>query len=178
MVLEFILIALITGWIRGGGLRRLTDLTIESWYLVIVSFIIQSSLPFLSSLGLLGFRYPLLVVSYMILIYALIRNKETIGFLVAAIGTTLNFIVILFNGGMPVDTDGLGSEAVARLASGADGIHVLLGPTTRLSILADIVPYPLPAPFGGTASIGDILLGLGIFLIIQTNMVYYGKHRK
>lgn len=178
MVLEFILIALITGWLRGGGFRRLADLTIESWYLVIASFVIQSSLPFLSSFGFLGYRFPLLIISYMILIYALIRNRETIGFLVAAIGTALNFIVILFNGGMPVDTDGLDNEAVAGLASAADGVHVMLGPTTRLSILADIVPYPLPAPFGGTASIGDILLGLGIFLIIQTNMVYNGKHRK
>lgn len=116
------------------------------------------------------------MISYLLLLVAIFSNERNPGFLTAAAGITLNLVVIALNRGMPVKGTGLDTASVARLASARDGLHILLGPETKMPWLADVIRFP--GSFGGMFSIGDIVLGLGLFILIQNKMVYLGRHRQ
>jgi len=61
------------------------------------------------------------------------------------------------NGGMPVDP---GAIAASGKAAPSDGLHVLLGPETRISFLADVLLVPL---VNNIYSVGDVLIASGGF---------------
>ena len=48
--------------------------------------------------------------------------------------------------------------------------HVLIDKSTKLSILSDIIPIPKPYLFPKIISLGDILIAIGLFVLIQTYM--------
>jgi len=90
--------------------------------------------------------------------------------LVALLGTLLNIVVIVVNGGyMPVDSAALAaSGATAELAERPRYRRdVAISDATRLPLLADVLVGPAWLPRGGVISIGDVLLvgGLGWWLM-------------
>ena len=178
MIILFIIFSLIIGWLRGGDIERFSRMIITFPTLIITSFFIQAALPWLTTSVSSSISLFLLIFSYLLLTFALIVNRRQLGFMVATIGILLNLVVISINGGMPVSASGFNESEIFRLESEIDGVHILLGGATRLPWLADIIPIPLPSPLGGLASIGDVVLGVGMFIIIQMNMVYSGKRRK
>jgi len=178
MIIFFIIFSLIIGWLRGGDIERFSRMVISFPALIITSFFIQAALPWLTSSVFSPFSLFLLVFSYLLLTFALIVNRKQLGFMVATVGILLNLLVITVNGGMPVSSAGFNESEVFHLESRIDGVHTLLDGATRLPWLADVIQVPLPSPFGGLASIGDVILGVGMFIIIQMNMVYIGKRRK
>lgn len=182
MLVLAILLALAVGWVRGGKISRLADFQLALPWLIVVAFLVQAMLPRLSLASLAGYRFVLLILSYILLLWALSRNEFNWGIILSTMGVFFNFAVILVNGGMPVSSTAVRAVgytgSLSRLETVRDGIHVLLQPTTRLPWLADIIPQPLPSPFGGVASVGDILLALGVFMLIQSKMIYVGRRRK
>ena len=77
---------------------------------------------------------------------------------------------------MPVSTEGL---ANSHLYSQLDLLknnriltHTLANKYTKFYYLSDIIPIPKPYPFPKIISIGDIFIGIGIFLLIQNYMKY------
>ncbi len=92
------------------------------------------------------------------------------------IGTILNFIPILANGGkMPVSVEGLTNlylyNKLDLLKSNRILTHVLANEYTKVYYLSDIIPISKPYPFPKIISIGDILIGISIFF---TNSKLYG----
>ncbi len=107
-------------------------------------------------------------------------NVDSPGFGVVWAGILLNFVVIALNGGMPVSVattiaaSGLSSGAVESLIR-LDPYRLVMSDATWLRFLGDIVPLPLPSPFGAVLSAGDLLLSLGAGRFVAMSMIAGGR---
>lgn len=129
------------------------------------ALLLQGALPLLPSLA------PLLVaLSYLLLLLFVFLNRhlhKTAIF--AGLGGFCNALVIFSNHfRMPVSSRALSQlspEGVSSLLNGDIPMYCLAGPDTRFLFLGDILHCPLPL-IGGFASLGDILLAIGVFFCI------------
>lgn len=182
MIIVFLIIALIIGFIRKGSLRNLADLKIKFFPLIILAFLIQISIYVGYKMELsfiMSYDVLLHFISYIVLFAGLMSNFDNKWFVIITMGVICNFVVIFLNGGrMPVSlsaastigiTDGL--QAVLKVRGGT---HQLLNSNAILPLLADIIPVPLPSPidyFSNIYSIGDIILYLGTMGLVQSSML-------
>ncbi|MDQ3354196.1 MAG: DUF5317 domain-containing protein [Actinomycetota bacterium] len=105
----------------------------------------------------------LVLMSYAALLTFAAANLRLVGMAVVALGLGLNALVILLNGGMPVDP----AAVVAAGLAGTDEIGSIdLGagrqwqaPDNPLGVLGDIVPV---APLDEVVSFGDLILAGGL----------------
>ncbi len=86
-------------------------------------------------------------------------NWRLPGVSLIAVGSVLNLLVVVGNGGMPVDS---GALALAGANVPADALHTALTAQTMLPALADVVPVPLVR---GVYSVGDLAIAVGGFLL-------------
>ncbi len=116
-----------------------------------------------------------LVISQLGLLIFCILNWRLAGMLILAIGLLLNLAVILANGGlMPISPDTVARlvspEVFARLQVGerlGASKDILLAPESILfPWLADRFAPPDWIPYRFAFSIGDILIGLGAFILL------------
>lgn len=103
------------------------------------------------------------LVSYLALLVFAGANLHLVGMAVVALGLGLNALVILVNGGMPVDPVAL---VATGLVEPQELVAVDLGanrqwqsPDDRLAVLADVVPV---APLDEVVSFGDLILAAGL----------------
>jgi Family of unknown function (DUF5317) len=103
-------------------------------------------------------------------------NLRLRGMPLAGMGLFLNAVVVGANLGMPVDAGAYsrwsGGAPLALAAS--DQLHVLLGPSTRLPFLADILAFSAPRPLASLVSAGDVLLLVGVAVLLSSGVV--GEH--
>ena len=184
MIIEILGLSLLIGKLRGGRIRNLDKLHIKGWYMFIIGFIIEiaSILIVATTDGKLAkfiienfFIIHILIC--IIVIVGLIFNIKEKGMWLALIGTILNFIPILVNDGkMPVSVESLNSSYLYSqldlLESDRILTHILANKHTKCYYLSDIIPIPKPYPFPKIISIGDILIGISLFLLIQNYMRY------
>lgn len=166
MIIEGIILSITIGYIRKGRLRNLETLQIKAWYLIIISLLLQTlAIRYTESLKTSNTTFYLLhITSYIILLVPLIINHKLISMKLLTIGTILNLIPIALNQGqMPV-------ALPQGLNAAFDKGHVLATTTTKAYILSDIIPILKPYPLPKIISIGDIVLLLGVFLLIQHAM--------
>jgi len=138
----------------GGDWRRLSTFTLNLWPLLVVG----------AGLRLLGYvvpTSPLAVYFIGLLCVAVVAaaNWRLPGAALISVGTFSNVLVVLLNGGMPVDM------TVARAIDALppqNGFHIELGPGTTFPFLADIIPVGIAR---GMYSVGDFLIAFGGFLI-------------
>ncbi|PZN12566.1 MAG: hypothetical protein DIU69_03135 [Bacillota bacterium] len=174
-------LAIMVGWLRGGRLGRLAGLPLRWVVLLPVPFVIRAMLlhPRAGEVPLLAQWAPVLQgLAYGLLVFLSAVNLHLPGSSFLLAGTLANAVVILANGGrMPV------SEAAVRIAAGGERVtalavlhgersltHQLLTPDTRLPWLADILPLPRPFPFPSVASLGDVLIAVGLFWLVLRSM--------
>jgi len=171
-----IIVSILIGKLRKGSIRALALIPFRRLYLIFLSYGIQFAL----MIGLVpgGARYvpPLLhLISYVLLFAALLSNWRLPGIPLLFSGSALNAVVIFANGGrMPVSLTqlqraGLTNYIQLLLADGSRS-HQLISESTRLSFLGDVMVMPPPYPRPFVFSIGDVLLALGLFLLIQWGM--------
>ena len=180
MIIEVLIVSLIAGLIRGGSITNLRNIRFKGLYLVLLGIIINVlSFHLMSyydnSLSIYLYNNLAFVQSstmMLILVGLLFNHKET-GFLLAASGIGLNTIPIAFNSGkMPVAQWALLAANLRDVLDKANGglviDKIIMSDETRFNFLADIIPieYPLPK----VISIGDVIMAIGIFLIIQKYM--------
>ncbi|WP_077368689.1 DUF5317 domain-containing protein [Anaerosalibacter sp. Marseille-P3206] len=183
MIMESLGSALIIGKIRGGKIRNIGEICIKGWYLFVGAFLIEKSSVLVESFtdGKIAqfiqsnFSYMHIGV-YLITLMGLILNMKKRGILTIFTGSLLNFISILFNGGkMPVSLKGLNFASLtekANLLKTNDVLtHTLIDKSTKCYYLSDIIPIPQPYPFAKLISIGDIIIAVGLFLLIQRAML-------
>lgn len=182
MFLASLLLAVAIGWIRGGSVKRIGRLPLRWVGLLPVPLVLRSVLQHPSSVHLpwvVQGAEILQFVAYALLVVLAMVNRHLPGSGYLIGGSLANALVITANGGrMPVSEwaihvaahDLERAAAVARLAGGDSLTHELLGPETRLPWLADIIPLPRPFPFPSVASVGDVLIAVGLMWLVIAAM--------
>lgn len=171
MLLETASTSILVSILRKGKFKNLEKAYIHGWYLLFIAGILQVML----KIGLLSnYFYPIVILSYLLILSCLALNYYSRGMMIAFIGTLLNFIVISANGGfMPVSLKSLAFAGydISQLTSNYfDTFHSIIIESTHFTILADIIPIPEPYPFPQVLSIGDLFIMVGVFMFIQEIM--------
>ena len=174
-------VALLVAFVRGGSLRSLADFRLEWGWLAGLALAIQiGAVYWLTGDRYLHLQGGALVVSSLLLLPVIWRNRRSPGLALIGLGLALNLVVMVANGGfMPITP-----EAVARIEhehsivqlngvermSGSKGI-VLPREETVLWVLSDIFIIPPPFPVASAFSLGDALVAVGAFIFLQRAMV-------
>ena len=173
----FIAVALLAAWLRGGRISRIATCEVTGLACPVASFFVEVLRSLLwVPLRRWGWADGLLVCAqYALLAVFLVRNwRYCLGVPVAALGTLLNFVVIACNGFLMPVTARVAAlpgweGVVARLVAGEEAGYVLAGAHTRLGFLGDVLLVDV-GPLRGLASVGDVLLALGIAWLLYCAM--------
>jgi hypothetical protein len=158
-------------------LENIASFQFNYWWLVIAAMMIHR-LPFLlyTPSEAVTLKKIAMIVSYIILIFALLRNLKTIGFRLILVGVLLNFAAIIFNAGlMPVTPEArlsAGMSSIEQAVVGGvlpEGSGILLtAEQTKLWLLTDIIPIE---KLGAVCSIGDVIILVGT-VILGIQIIY------
>ena len=173
-----IVASIIISLICVGELERLTNISIEGVPLFAIALLLRLGVwaaELLSFSGISRFCPHLIIISYLILIFASLRNIKLPGFKYIDLGLLLNAFVIMLNGGrMPVlITQGLVEKFNSATLSpaGNSAVHCLRDNMTLFAFLGDVIPMPCFFPSNELLSVGDIMLFIGLFVLIQQIMM-------
>lgn len=174
MFLSAVALALLVGALAGGGLPRLAGLRMRSVWLLGVALALRILAQLLKQADP-GTDLPLataFIGAYALIFVWLSANWHVPGLQVAAVGIGLNTLAVLLNGGqMPIWSTAFVAAGFTPADLARDPFHFLLTTTTvgdfvsRGGIFGDVVPIPIPW-IRDVASIGDVLLAIGIFWAI------------
>ncbi len=143
---------------------------IRYWWAILLSAALHR-LPFalLAGEAFLDLKRACMVLSYLLLFWALSANLNFRSMRLMAAGTLLNFIAIIANGClMPVSPEAralaqmtaLGPSRFGMVLPEGSGIYLPIG-QTNLWFFTDIIPAHF---LGGVFSAGDVLIGFGFVL--------------
>lgn len=169
-------LGILIGYALGGRLERLGDLRLRWGWLAIAGLAVQVVLFSPAVSGLVGAAGPVVyVLSTGAVLAAVLRDVRIPGLALVALGAASNLAAILANGGiMPA-----APEAVASLASptgeGFSNSVVVADPALRP--LTDVFALPVWLPFANVFSVGDVLIGLGVVVVLARGMVSPGIAR-
>ncbi|WP_304175088.1 DUF5317 domain-containing protein [Limnochorda pilosa] len=186
MLLDFFLLGMLVGWLRGGRLRHLASLDLRWIPAILAAFGLQAAFSLAVRWGwteLLPYAPYLYPLTFVVLLAAVWMNREKVELLVMGAGVLANFLAIAANGGkMPVAREAVvrlgGPAALRRMEAGGDLFHQLADSSTRLAFLGDWMTLPPPYPRAVIFSIGDVLIGVGLFLLIQRAMLDGSQDRR
>lgn len=165
MLLDMVIISLIVALIRGG--RPTEQFRLRHSWIIFVALGLQ----LLAVLTPRQISPWLVLSSYMVLMVGLFFNLDKQSMRLIFVGVLLNALVIGLNGGhMPVSVaaaKGLGFDTTPLTAQ-SDYKRIAMSGATLFNFLGDVIPVPIPLP--RVVSIGDILIAIGAFLLIQEFM--------
>ncbi|MEN6373086.1 MAG: DUF5317 domain-containing protein [Armatimonadota bacterium] len=183
------ILSIIIALIRRGRLRRLADLEIKSlWLVFIPAFIIIVSMVLGKYLGktilwshLTGLLHIIASIAFLVFFWA---NRKLPGMKWFLAGWVLNLFPIVLNAGkMPVSEKAAAIAGVADVLNRSEGMrHIVMSGSawSKFNFLGDTIPVPklitdalpcgLSKVFSGIFSIGDVLMAVGIFILIQLTM--------
>lgn len=167
------------GLAQRGSLRAVALLPLRWGGIALLAFVLQIYLiyfPEARAEGPLSTHVLILMASYILLFGVIWKNHALPGVWLIGAGFAANFAVMLVNGGyMPITREALAAvghlqnatstEIGARVLATKD--VVLLREQTHLWFLSDIFVAPPPFPFPSVFSLGDTLIAVGIFLLVQ-----------
>lgn len=169
LALAIALLAVLVGLVLGGRPVGLTRLGVRWAALLVVAAAAQLADAVLLPGSQWAYLAALLVTT--VLAAAFIgANIGVPGVPLIGLGLLLNGLVIAANGAMPVSVDALRAAGASWLTAIGDARHVLVGPSTRLSWLGDVVPVANPL-HREVVSVGDLLVCAGLGLLIVTGML-------
>ena len=168
-ILYAIPVGVVVGFLLGGRLDRLGGLRFRWAWLAVAGLVAQIILfaePVASAVGDLG--PTVYVASTAAVLIAVIRNWSTTGMPIVALGAASNLLAIVANGGvMPASPEAI--SAIDPLGSeGFSNSVVMADPVLRP--LTDIFALPSWLPFTNVFSIGDVLIGIGLVVVIAAGM--------
>ena len=179
ILLGALLVSVVIGMARGGRLGNLNQLRMRYEWLPLSLFLVQSSLvlfPVIESQALWNIQALAIVSSYAGLLAFLYLNRFLPGAKLILLGTVLNFAVILANGGyMPVAPEALRAAGHEDLTITRGERQYVLGSKdvvlersqTRLAPLSDVLVIPEDTPLSGSFSMGDIVIAIGAFFLLN-----------
>ena len=112
---------------------------------------------------------PIYVLSTLAVAAAVAANLRIRGIPIVLLGAVSNFAAIVANGGyMPASAGGHGGPRTA--GQGAATRTARFVPDPALPWLTDIFALPSWLPYTNVFSIGDVLIGLGVVVVIASAM--------
>lgn len=163
LVVAALLGALVVVRLRGGRLERLGELRLRAPWLLAGAVLAQ----LVGALAGGRLHAAGLACSALLVAGFLARNRGLRGSGLVALGLGANALVIAANGAMPVSlavADRVDAQ-VAAVLDGADRRHEPMDGQTRLRLLADVVPVPLPVR-PEVVSVGDLLVVAGLAQVV------------
>ena len=154
MLVSSVALGTAAGLVFRGDWRNLRDLRIFWWQFAFLALGLR-----LLAL-IVGLPVWAHIVAILLVAAVAARNWRIGGAPLVAIGSALNAVVILANGGMPFDA--AAAAAVGALTLENDALHQPLDPDTRLPWLADVLPVGL---FRAVYSVGDVIIAAGGFWV-------------
>ncbi|WP_322626978.1 DUF5317 family protein [Aedoeadaptatus coxii] len=114
-------------------------------------------------------------IALVIIGFGLLLGKH-IGYRLAGIGVLLNSIVVLLNGGMPVESSCLVKigdvRALNLISTGKTLTHVLANEGTQLRFLCDRFIFYSPITSARVMSVGDGFIAIGMFIFVTSAVSY------
>jgi hypothetical protein len=174
-------VALFVAFLRGGSLRNLADFHLEWGWLAGLALAIQIvAVYWIKGDGYLYLQGGALVVSSLLLLPVLWRNRRSPGLALIGLGLALNLVVMVANGGfMPITPEAVACIEHGHLIVHLDGVERMSGSKgivlpreeTALWAFSDILIIPPPFPVASAFSLGDTLVAGGAFIFLQRAMV-------
>ena len=162
-------IGIVAGLLARGRLDNLAAFRFRWGWLAVLGLLVQVVLFTPAGDRLAGgFGPALYVLSTLAVFVAVLRNIRLAGMAIVALGALANLAAITANGGFMPTT------ATALAAAGLDGPGestnsvVLANPA--LQPLTDIFAIPATWPLANVFSVGDVLIGLGIVVVLAAAM--------
>ena len=167
-ILYAIPIGVAAGWLLGGRLAGLTAVRIRLAPLAVAAVAVQFALfsPPAEALGP-DLARVLYVLSTAAVVGAVIANVRLTGMPIVLAGSVANLAAIVANGGsMPADPAALAAVGI-RIAGPTNSV-VLDQPA--LAPLTDVLATPAWLPLANVFSVGDVLIGCGLVVVIAAAM--------
>jgi len=163
---------------QGRALDRMAAIQLHSVWLVLVALVLQWPLLRMPTgpTQRFGVQHLLFLLSHLLLLLFVWRNRQQIGIQIVGLGVICNLIVILANGGyMPITPETLvqinpGStldQWSANIHYGYSKDVILSRGNTYLWVLSDILVLPPPFPWPAAFSLGDLIIAIGIIIVLQ-----------
>lgn len=173
LLLSGVLIGIVAGLLMGGSVWALGKLRLHHWPLLFAALITEVAI-FSSALAsspvVLAYGGIVYSAALAVVLFVLARNLSIPGIELLFLGTLLNTLVIVANGGqMPVDQSKLALLGQSHPAE-YRAVFTNTAPmteSTRLAFLADVFVVPEFSPIRNVYSVGDVLLvvGAAMFLV-------------
>lgn len=168
-ILYAVVIGLVLGVLAGGRPARLGDLKVRWGWVILAGLWVQVLLfsdPVTARIGDLG--VPIYVASTSAVLAAIVVNRAIPGMPVVALGAISNFAAIVANGGyMPASP--VAMAAIGMAPKDVYSNSAVL-PNAPLAPLTDIFALPSWLPWTNIFSIGDVLIGVGVAMVIVIAM--------
>lgn len=162
-------VGIVLGWLAGGRVDGLSRLGFRWAPLAVAGLLVQAVLFTAVGDSLAGDVGPAIYLASTAAVFvAVARNWRLGGMWIVALGALANLAAITANGGfMPAD-----AGALALAGFGGPGEHtnsvVLADPALRP--LTDIFAIPSWLPLANVFSVGDVLIGIGVVVVIVLAM--------
>jgi hypothetical protein len=169
IILVAIPIGILVGLLLRGNLANLSGFRFRWAWVAVAGLAVQVALFTETGDRLTGAAGPAIyVVSTAAVFLAVLRNVRLPGMAIVAIGSVLNLAAIVANGGsMPADPGALVAAGLDGAGSHTNSV-VLAAPA--LQPLTDIFAVPAGIPLANVYSVGDVLIGIGIVVLLATLM--------
>jgi Family of unknown function (DUF5317) len=168
-ILYAVLVGLLFGFVFGGRMAGLAGIQIRWGWLIVGGLLFQVALftnPLAEHVGDLG--PPLYVGSSLAVAAAVLRNWRITGLPLVLAGACCNFAAIFANGGYMPSTLAALQAAGKEVPTVYNNSTVVANP--NLWFLTDIFALPRPIPLSNVFSVGDVLVGAGIMIVIVAAM--------
>ena len=162
-------IGIVLGLLVRGRLEGLAALRLRWAWLAVAGLLVQVVLFSETGNELAGAYGPTIYVASTLAVFvAVARNLRVTGMPLVALGSLSNLVAISANGGfMPADPAALHAAGLDGPGSHTNSI-VLENPA--FEPLTDIFAIPASLPLANVFSVGDVLLGIGIVVVIVAAM--------
>jgi hypothetical protein len=171
----FILVAIplgiALGYLLGGRLEGLASVRFDWAWLAVGGLLVQVLLfsPLFTDRIGGDVGAAIYVASTAAVLVAVVRNIRRLpAMALVALGAVSNLAAILANGGVMPTTAAALAAAGLSPADGFSNSAVLTDP--RLAPLTDVYALPANVPLANVFSIGDVLIGVGIVLVVALGM--------
>lgn len=168
-MLYAVILGVLVGVALGGRIDGVTELRFR-WPLLALGGLAVQVLLFSTPLtGLVGDRGAILYVgSSAVVFIVVLRNWRLAGMPIVALGAASNLAAIVANGGWMPASGGALLTLGKTIGGEYSNSREFLSPA--LAQLTDIYALPRWVPFANVFSIGDVIIGLGVFVAIVAAM--------
>lgn len=164
-------ISIIIAMIRKGSFSNILDCGIRAWYLFVVALVAFLAVQVGDGMDIefiQTYAKFFIMGAYALVLVGAIFNLSNLWMIPLLAGSLCNFVVIFMNGGkMPLSESAMRIAGITASVVGESSVMSVASSSTSLPILGGIIPIPLPGVLAQVISLGTVLIGIGLFFVIQ-----------